>query len=276
MAGDPWWSGALNCGWGLTKQKPAISEQAGLIPGGGPRHTAIELGEIPSLLLLIMLLILLSKLLWGSKSKNKSKSTMGVAPLLNSMAAGLRDRSARSRDAFTLIELLVVIAIIGILCSLLLPTLSKGKRSAESAACMSNLHQIGIALTLYVQDNHDRLPICAGYLPSQQTNLPPITTTLFPGQETNHLFDCPADNRIFPLERTSYQWNFWLNDAPYSAPQWADIYTNESLVIVNDLFGCRADTPIIGDADPFHGRDGIWMGKNALYFDGRVERVRLK
>jgi hypothetical protein len=54
----------------------------------GVPATAIELGEIPSLLLLIMLLILLSKLLWGSEIK--SKSTMGVAPLLNSMAVSRR------------------------------------------------------------------------------------------------------------------------------------------------------------------------------------------
>ncbi len=179
-----------------------------------------------------------------------------------------------SREAFTLIELLVVIGILGILSSLLLPALSKGKSSAQSAACISNLRQIGIALTAYVQDNRDRLPICAGYLPSQQTNLPPITTTLFPNQKTNRVFKCPADNDMFPVEQTSYEWNFWLNGVPYSAPQWSNIYTNEAMVIVDTLFGGRGETPITGDADAFHSHSGVWMGKNALYFDGCVQRVR--
>jgi prepilin-type N-terminal cleavage/methylation domain-containing protein len=182
----------------------------------------------------------------------------------------------RPGGGFTLIELLVVIAIIGILASLLLPVLSRAKSTAKSTACISNLHQIGVALMAYIQDSNDRLPTCAGYLPSQQPALPPITTTLFAGQKTNLVFQCPADSRIFPSELTSYEWNFWLNGAPYSAPQWAAIYTNEASVIVNELFGGRNETPIIGDADTVHRPSGIWMGKNALYFDGRVERVRLQ
>ena len=177
--------------------------------------------------------------------------------------------------AVTLIELLVVIAIIGILTALLLPAVGRGKGAAQAAACLSNLHQIGIALTAYVEDNRDRLPICAGYLPSQQPWLPPITTTLFPQTRTNHVFRCPVDRRFFPVELTSYEWNFWLNGAPYSAPQWAAIHTNEAIVIVNRLFGSREDTPITGDADVFHAAGGNAMGKNALYFDGRVQRVRL-
>lgn len=178
------------------------------------------------------------------------------------------------RRAFTLIELLVVIGIVGVLAAMLLPVLSKGKQSAQSVACISNLRQIGIALTAYVQDNQDRLPICAGYLPSQMTNLPPITTTLFANQKTNRLFQCPSDRSLFDTELTSYEWNFWLNDAPYSAPEWSRIYTNEARVIVDSLFGSRTDTPLMGDADPFHGAHGMYAGKNALYFDGRVEKTR--
>jgi len=68
-----------------------------------------------------------------------------------------------------------------------------------------------------------------------------------------------VDRRFFPVELTSYEWNFWLNGAPYSAPQWAAIHTNEAIVIVNRLFGSREDTPITGDADVFHAAGGNAM-----------------
>lgn len=176
------------------------------------------------------------------------------------------------RPAFTLIELLVVIAILGVLFSLLLPALGRSKQSAQSIACVSNLHQIGVALMAYVDDNRDRLPVCAGYLPSHQPYLPSLAVTLFPDSETNLVFKCPGDRKIFAVERTSYEWNFWLNGAPYFEPEWALIHTNEAMVIVNTLFGGRSNTPLSGDADAFHPPAGATTGKNALYFDGRVER----
>ena len=56
---------------------------------------------------------------------------------------------------FTLIELLVVIAVIAILAALLLPSLARSKEEANAAKCMSSLRQMGVATSLYADDNRD-------------------------------------------------------------------------------------------------------------------------
>ena len=68
------------------------------------------------------------------------------------------NRRKHSHLGFTLIELLVVISIIALLIGLLLPALSSARKSAQSAECLSQLKQMGIAATAFQFDHESYFP----------------------------------------------------------------------------------------------------------------------
>ena len=67
----------------------------------------------------------------------------------------------KARSFFTLIELLIVIAIIGILLTLLMPSLHKARLAAMTGVSMSNLKQIYTGSIAYARDHNQFLPLSA-------------------------------------------------------------------------------------------------------------------
>ncbi|MCM8531654.1 MAG: DUF1559 domain-containing protein [Lentisphaeraceae bacterium] len=111
---------------------------------------------------------------------------------------------------FTLIELLVAIAIIGILLSLLLPSLKNARQAAMVAVCTSNQKQIGVGIFAYSSSNN------GAWLYSPQVGVNSLGNSLPAGSklpaevmwsevgESIDLFTCPID----PAPQNFSFWSF--------------------------------------------------------------------
>ncbi len=113
--------------------------------------------------------------------------------------------AGRSRPlGFTLIELLVVIAIIGVLAGMLFPVFAKAREMARKATCLSNVHQIALAMMMYA-DDYD-----GGYVPAQS----PDNLMRWHGGRTS--LDEPFDPKLGPL--WSYLGNKDIKQCPSFSP----------------------------------------------------------
>jgi competence protein ComGC len=112
---------------------------------------------------------------------------------------------------FTLLELLIIIAIIGILVTILLPSLTKARHQAKRSVCLSNLKQQGIGSHLYMAKDSSKIPMFINHHPNQIKRPPfdgydgDLTQEL--GEVTNNSFEllyCPLGNLSINTDNGGY------------------------------------------------------------------------
>ena len=182
----------------------------------------------------------------------------------------------KTKRGFTLVELLVVMAIIAILASLLLPALARAKEQANRTACLSNLKQWGLGLTMYLDDNNQIFPDFS------------IANTT-PGAPSGYDQDNIHWSDLAIFAAGGYGNSAWFNALPPYVAQnalWQYAANPTNFVNGRSIFNCPPPVPAHGSrpVEPrgvllrhqFQGHQRIGTAQHAIQDDPGVESLGVR
>jgi prepilin-type N-terminal cleavage/methylation domain-containing protein/prepilin-type processing-associated H-X9-DG protein len=219
---------------------------------------------------------------------------------------GIRMKRPSNRFAgFTLIELLIVISIIALLAAILFPVFARARENARRSACQSNMKQMGLAFTQYVQDNDGRYPqrywacgTAAGRPAGEGCPFTDDYGTLWyhalnPYVKNVQIWTCPSTSDVSSIEHLNvngvwfytsniaYGWNSNRSGDPFDKRLEADIADPTGTLLVTETvrwtggnsYRATGRTPTPANRGRVTAKH--FTGANVLWADGHVKWISL-
>ena len=198
-------------------------------------------------------------------------------------------RPLRKVAGFSLVELMVVVAILSLLTALLLPAIATAQGKAREVTCNSNLRQVGMAVSLYLQDNDGAYPYAVDAVDAQSPSywssypafqadipkLPQVHDVLLPYAKSRLVYRCAGDTGFLYADFHTVM----LNAFPISFEKYGSSYGYRTEIAARQITESQINKP--AEINLFLDWVGQWHGTlfplaqryNVLFADGHVKNV---